>query len=720
MIKTMTMNLIIYQFGCLTKVIKSNLLICFLSISNLLLVAQNPNEPCNPVFILPDDSRFPLHTSVYYLEDPDGRLTLQDVCKPEVSDRFTLSGPDNLNFGFTHSAYWVKFCIKNLQPDTDDWLLEIEYVHLDTINFFNIHGENEVRHLLLGDMFPFRQREVYYRTFIIPLHHSDTIPQIYYIRFRTEGSMQLSMNMYREKVFFKSATLTETYFGIYFGIMLALLIYNLCVYFSLRDISYFHCVILILANTIFQGSINGQIFQYLLPNSMQLSNALIPTSIAFSEFCMILFARSFLNVKKYSVALNSVLKYALIFALISMSAIFFVGYNKSAQISTRISLLYILLCLLSGIICLLRGNRAARIYILAFTLFLMGAVAMSLMTIGLLPRNLLTVHGMEIGSMLNWIFLSLALTDSYKISIIEKDKAQEEINQIRQKANESLERKVKERTSEIEDKNEELRQQKEELQTTLDYLRKTQAQLVESEKLAALGGLVAGVAHEINTPVGIGVTAVSSLQEEIQKMAELYNHDEISRNDFKEFLASANDATLLIQKNLERTAELIQSFKQVSADQLSEQKRVFNFKSYLDDIIRSLSPKFKDKVSIHIDCNDRLELNSYPGAYAQVFTNLLLNSIKHGFQEKQLGRITIQAELKNNTLYIKFQDDGIGISKKDLPHIFEPFYTSDKHQGIGLGLNIVYNLVKQKLHGNISCDSEPGRGALFLIEIPVK
>ena len=147
---------------------------------------------------------------------------------------------------------------------------------------------------------------------------------------------------------------------------------------------------------------------------------------------------------------------------------------------------------------------------------------------------------------------------------------------------------------------------------------------------------------------------------------------------------------------------------------------MFNFKSYLDDIIRSLSPKFKDNISIHIDCDDRLELNSYPGAYAQVFTNLLLNSLKHGFQENQQGSITIQAELKNNTLYIKYQDDGIGISKKDLPHIFEPFYTSDKHQGIGLGLNIVYNLVKQKLHGNISCDSEPGKGVLFLIEIPVK
>jgi signal transduction histidine kinase len=176
---------------------------------------------------------------------------------------------------------------------------------------------------------------------------------------------------------------------------------------------------------------------------------------------------------------------------------------------------------------------------------------------------------------------------------------------------------------------------------------------------------------------------------------------------------------MLVQKNLQRTAELIQSFKQISADQVSEQKRIFNLRSYLDDIIRSLSPKFKQKqIDFLVECDDHLELNSYPGAYAQIFTNLLLNSYTHGFPDKQHGTITIRVAQQNGLLITEYLDDGVGISKKDLPHVFEPFYTTDQCQGTGLGLNIVYNIIKQKLHGSISCKSEPGKGVLFVIEVP--
>jgi signal transduction histidine kinase len=721
MIQNKTLSLIMHQANKIFRDKRTKWLIGYFLISHLLLSAQDNNTLTLPVMLSPDHERLSLNSMIYFLEDKDGKMTFGEVSKPEMADKFKPSSSDKMNFGFTHSAFWVKCCMKSIHPEINDWLLEIEYMHLDSIEFYDMKGNKPPVIKRFGDMYPFRQREIYSRSFMIYLDHPDTVLHTYYLRFKTEGSMQLSMNITREKAFFKRATLTETYYGIYFGVMLALLLYNLCVYFSLKDISYLHGVLLILANTFFQGSINGQVYQYILPNSMHLSNDLIPTSIAFSQFCMVLFARSFLNIKKYSLTLYRIMTWLLLFALIGMFLVYFTSYNVSARITTQSALLFILMCLLSGIICLVKGNRAARIYILAFTLFLMGAIAMSLMTLGLLPRNVLTAHGMEIGSMLNWIFLSLALTDSYKISVIENNNAREEMIRMRQKAHESLEIKVKERTTEIEDKNEELRQQKEELQTTLDYLRKTQTQLIESEKLAALGGLVAGVAHEINTPVGIGVTAVSNLQEEIQKMAHLYKNDEISRKDFKEFLESANDSALLIQKNLERTAELIQSFKQVSADQLSEQQRVFNLRCYLEDIIRSLNPKLKQKeILFNIECEDRLDLNSYPGAFAQVFTNLMLNSLTHGFSEREKGTVTIRAQQINDLLSIKYIDDGIGISKKDLPHIFEPFYTSEKHQGTGLGLHIVYNLVKQKLHGNISCESETGKGVLFLIEVPVK
>ncbi len=267
---------------------------------------------------------------------------------------------------------------------------------------------------------------------------------------------------------------------------------------------------------------------------------------------------------------------------------------------------------------------------------------------------------------------------------------------------------------------EELSQQKEELQSTLENLQKTQEQLIESEKMAAIGSLVSGVAHEINTPVGIGITAISSLQDDIQRMAGLYDKDKISRDDFKRFIQSSQDVANLIHKNLERAASLIQSFKQVSTDQVTEHQRVFAFKEYLNDILLSLRPKFTEKnIKFKIECDHALEVNSFPGVYAQIFTNLLLNSLQHGFRNRDTGTIGIKADLSKDLLKIRYTDDGAGISKKDLPHIFEPFYTSDQHRGTGLGLNILYNLVKQKLHGTITCESENGKGVLFKIEVPV-
>ncbi len=125
------------------------------------------------------------------------------------------------------------------------------------------------------------------------------------------------------------------------------------------------------------------------------------------------------------------------------------------------------------------------------------------------------------------------------------------------------------------------------------------------------------------------------------------------------------------------------------------------------------------KIDFEIVCSEDLKLNSYPGVYAQIFTNLLLNSLQHGFYQRDTGTITIKAYTEKDLLNIQYQDNGTGISKKDLPHIFEPFYTSDQHRGTGLGLNIIYNLVKQKLHGTITCESEQGKGVLFVMEVPV-
>jgi signal transduction histidine kinase/ligand-binding sensor domain-containing protein len=272
----------------------------------------------------------------------------------------------------------------------------------------------------------------------------------------------------------------------------------------------------------------------------------------------------------------------------------------------------------------------------------------------------------------------------------------------------------------LEEQKEELEQQKEELQITLDQLKETQAQLIQSEKLAALGGLVAGVAHEINTPVGISLTAASSLEEETRKMAELYKKDKISRADFKDYLNTANQSAKLILSNMQRTAEMVQSFKQVSADQSTEEQRKFKLKFYTEDVIRSLYPKLKQrKINIHMYIDEKLELDSFPGAFSQIITNLVLNSLTHGFDEKDEGKIEIKANLEKKKLNFEYSDNGKGIAPENMSKIFEPFFTTNKKIGTGLGMHIIYNLVTQKLNGSIECQSELNKGTRFVIKFPV-
>lgn len=244
--------------------------------------------------------------------------------------------------------------------------------------------------------------------------------------------------------------------------------------------------------------------------------------------------------------------------------------------------------------------------------------------------------------------------------------------------------------------------------------------LMESEKMAALGKLVAGVSHEINTPVGICITAASSLVDKTKNLAEIYNVNKMKRADLEGYLNSAHKTGYLILNNMKRTGDLIQNFKQVAVDQTSERPRSFGLKAYLQKIIQSLDPKFEAKgIQIEIVCDEEITIESYPGVFAQIFTNLVMNSVVHGFEDKEEGNIRIAAEREDRRLNMLYQDNGKGIPPDVLPKIFDPFFTTNMQTGTGLGMHIVFNIVTQKLKGSITCESEPDQGVMFKITIPV-
>jgi signal transduction histidine kinase len=259
------------------------------------------------------------------------------------------------------------------------------------------------------------------------------------------------------------------------------------------------------------------------------------------------------------------------------------------------------------------------------------------------------------------------------------------------------------------------------LSQALDHLQATQSQLVEAEKMAALGQLVAGVAHEINTPVGVGVTAASLLEDKTAAFREIYKSGQMKRTDLEKYLDMAEQSSSMVLRNLQRAAELIQSFKQVAVDQSSEERREFRVKPYLEEILLSLHPQLKKtQLIITINGDEKLTLDSYPGAFAQIVTNLVMNSLIHAYEPQEAGQLTFDFKQNSNHFIFEYNDDGKGIPQENLAKIFDPFFTTKRGQGgSGLGLHIIYNLVTQKLGGTIRCESEVGRGTRFVIETPI-
>ncbi len=259
-----------------------------------------------------------------------------------------------------------------------------------------------------------------------------------------------------------------------------------------------------------------------------------------------------------------------------------------------------------------------------------------------------------------------------------------------------------------------------ELKISLDTLEQARDQLVQSEKMAALGELVAGVAHEINTPVGVGVTAASFLDAKTKEFSTLYETGELKRSELENYLKTVQEVSNSILINMERAAELISSFKQVAVDQSSEKRRRFNLKEYTDEILLSLRPRYKKTShTIEVDCPPDINVNSYPGAFSQILNNLIMNSLIHGFKDMENGVMEIKCRLKNGELTFNYKDNGCGMDDAQKEKAFDPFFTTMRGKGgTGLGMSIVFNLVTQTLKGKVSLISSPGNGVEFMMTFP--
>ena len=291
----------------------------------------------------------------------------------------------------------------------------------------------------------------------------------------------------------------------------------------------------------------------------------------------------------------------------------------------------------------------------------------------------------------------------------------EDDNQHSLSQNDELKNRVNSRTDALKESNQELL-------STLEKLHQFQGQLVETEKMASLGDMVAGIAHEINTPIGLGVTASSLLGDKHNEIKQAFINKTLKSSQLNKFLTDGEENIAIIFRNLERAANLISSFKKVAVDQSSAESRSFNIAELLDEVLLTLSAKLKSAhVNVTVNSPKDLNITSKPGPINQILINLILNSIHHAFEERGYGEITINIMYLSDQLHITYSDDGVGIDEKIKTKIFDPFTTTKRGSGgSGLGMHLVYNLVTQALDGNIQMESEQDNGVYFDITFPVE
>jgi len=411
--------------------------------------------------------------------------------------------------------------------------------------------------------------------------------------------------------------------------------------------------------------------------------------------------------------------FAVTVSALLLTSVYFMAHRGKAKIGGNI-LLLILTFMLLGFVWKFDGLRDEVLLVFPaiimfslllgskrFALYVYLFVCLNVFIIGFMNQYGYISHNHSSSDLNSAILIIIILSIiSYAVLLIAKDISR--TNNALLQSKEELEIRVLKRT--------------EELQESLNNLTNTQDQLIEAEKMASLGRLVAGVAHEINTPLGIAITASSHLDTATDNFSQEFDKENISKKNVHRYIETSQKSTELVLSNLKRAADLIQNFKEVAIDQSENSNRKFNVKSYLNEILSSLMPKLKEtKHKVELFCDAELEVYTNAGAIAQVITNLFVNSLQHGFEEVNQGLISIIVNQHGENTSLIYLDNGCGMSTDNVAKVFEPFFTTKRGSGgSGLGMHVTYNLMTQSLKGSISCSSTMNKGTQFELLFPSK
>lgn len=673
--------------------------------------------------------------SIYLLKDESNTLSFKKVIN---SSEFEKSKDNVPNLGISTNTFWIRFTVKN-ELANRRILLQLQYPILDEVVIYSPIGNNKFDSIVAGELLPFHERKINNQNHLFYLDISKGEASTYYMKVKSGEQIQLPLLIGAQQPVYEDLIQKDLVFGLYIGIILVMAIYNLFVYFTVRDKSYLYYVSYIVFVGLTQAVLQGYGFKYLWPNSTWLvlqSTFLIPV---LNGWTAIAFVKHFLNTKETYPLGNKILNGIFIFYVacfvLSIMGEFYYAQNL-VQLTAMIgSLLTIYIAYKIG----KQGYRPANYFLVAWTIFLLSVVVFVLRNFNMLPYNNLTFYALQIGSALEVTLLSFALAD--KINIYRKEKEESQLEALRisqeneriiREQNVMLEVKVEERTHELNLSNIELN-------TALTDLKNAQTQLVDAEKMASLGQLTAGIAHEINNPINFVSSNIKPLRRDIEDIQSLIKKFEeviasqniedrfTEVNKFKkeldyDYLTHEIDVLLKgMADGAGRTVEIVKGLKSFSRLDESDLKYA-NINEGIDSTLIILSSTFRGKINIVKELGIIPEIECFAGKLNQVFMNIINNAAQavlaiHSNDDE--GKVIIRTQSNGDSVSVHIIDNGTGMTEDVRSKIFDPFFTTKKAgEGTGLGLSIVYSIIE--LHkGAIEVKSELGVGTEFIITLPL-
>lgn len=661
------------------------------------------------------------------LKDEASELTWKEALKASGYERSDRSVP---NLGTTSAAYWMRFELVNRSPEQRIFL-NVDHPEIDELDVYLVHPGNVVLVASTGQARPTRNGQGTPKEYAFHLNVPISATATVLIRAKSNKQLQLPVRLTTDLEFNRVRSLKYLAFGGYIGIMLVMALYNLFVYFSTRDRSYLIYVLYILSIALAQLTFVGIGQFYLWPDQTWWAQRASVMLTLMSALAASAFMRSFIDTKRFAPKLDQWLPawygFLIITAVIYATVDPVLGYQLD-QVATGSFATFMFA---TAVVARKNRSRQATFFLLAWSTFLVGVVIYVMKDVGILEYNYFTIYTMPVGSAMEAVLLSFGLADRINTLRKEKERSQAdalaaslENQRIIREQNAMLEEQVTKRTQDLQESNE--------------HLKRTQTQLVNAEKMASLGQLTAGIAHEINNPINFITSNIMPLKRNISEIVEVMQEyralepqaaaeglkklkDREKKLGIDESIEELEDIIGSISEGSKRTAEIVRglrNFSRLDEDDLKDA----DLHDGLQNTLALLAPNLRDKVNVKTAFGAIPLVECFPGKVNQVFMNVLTNAIQATLVRQDITdrEILVTTSRADDHVKIDISDNGVGMSEAVQARMFDPFFTTKPvGEGTGLGLAIVYGIIQDHL-GRIHVESLPGAGTTITILLPIR